>query len=518
MPSQTPRLPSLIACLFVLVTVATLGPAIAAAAPATGAAGPAEASPPSLAGVFASLPVTPAGDLARVRLLSGNEEAWYARWHLLEAAQKTITSTYFIVDQDVFGFSFLGLLRKKARQGVAVRLMIDDRFLRGAKKWHDYDELQELAREPNVQIRIYNPIERQLLPALLDVRKVLVSNHDKIIIVDDRLCLTGGRNIGRDYFVQMGEHTNVFQDLDVVLEGPGVVQQLQKAFDEEWKALPNRDVKKDPINLVSQSAKLDLAFHLMNRYLNGMGLPDLSRLDLPRGMEKTARTLCDQLAGFKRLSSYASFRLFRGERLKPVRILDRHSLLGTRRDITPNLIRLIDAARREILIQNAYVVLDEAAEAALRRASARGVRIFLCTNSAESTNHQSTVAFFLTDWKRLLATMPTARILVYPKGQPCIHTKAFVFDDEIAVVGTYNLDPLSMVINSEVVTVVADPPFARQLALRMKDDFKKCLEYKIRREPDGRVTVLFGPEDHTQADVMKKLERFGRLKFLRPLI
>ena len=482
-------------------------------------AGPvAAAEKESLNSVFASFPSISAGDNARVRLLTCNEEAWYARWNLIENAKKSLTITYFIVDQDIFGFSFLGLLRKKARQGVTVRLMVDDRFMRGAKKLKDYDELEELAREPNVEIKIYNPVGRQLLPALGDLRRLFASNHDKIIIADSRICLTGGRNIGRDYFVQLGEFTNVFQDLDVLMEGPGVVCQLQQAFDEEWKALPNRVVHADAINFVSQSAKLDLSYHLMNRYLQGMGVPDLRELSFPRSLDKTAQELCKQLSGFKKLSSYNSFTPFQGERTMPVRILDRHSLLGVRRDIGPNLIRMIDAASSEILIQNAYVVLDEDADADLRRASKRGVKIFLSTNSGESTNQPSTVAFFLTDWKRLLATMPTARILVYPKGMPCIHTKAFVFDRQIAVVGTYNLDPLSMVINSEVVTVINNQSFARRLALRMEADFAKCLEYKIRKESDGSITVIYGPENHTEAEVMKKLERFGRMKFLRPLI
>lgn len=472
----------------------------------------------NLSSVFDSFPSTPMGDAAMVRLLSGNEEAWYARWHLIESAKESLNITYFIVDQDIFGFSFLGLLRKKARQGVSIRLMVDDRFMRSAKKLKDYDELEELAREPNVEIKIYNPIGRQLIPALGDIRKVFASNHDKIIIADSRVCLTGGRNIGRDYFVQVGEFKNVFQDLDVLMEGPGVVRQLQQAFDEEWKALPNRVVRRDPVNFISQSAKLDLSYHLMNRYLQGMGVPELHKLNFPRSLNKTAQALCQQLSEFKKLSSYNSYRPFRGERTMPVRILDRHSLLGTRRDIGPNLIRMIDACRDEIIIQNAYVVLDDAAEEALRRASKRGVKIYLCTNSGESTNHPSTVAFFLTDWKRLLATMPTARILVYPKGMPCIHTKAFVFDRQIAVVGTYNLDPLSMVINSEVVAVINNQSFARRLALRMEADFAKCLEYKIRKEADGRISVIFGPEAHTEAEVMKKLERFGRMKFLRPLI
>ena len=58
----------------------------------------------SLSSVFASFPATPMGDSARVRLLSGNEEAWYARWNLIESAKKSLTITYFIVDQDIFGF------------------------------------------------------------------------------------------------------------------------------------------------------------------------------------------------------------------------------------------------------------------------------------------------------------------------------------------------------------------------------------------------------------------------------
>lgn len=468
--------------------------------------------------VFASFPAADPNILARTRLINDNEEAWYARWHLLESARTSIVSTYFIVDNDIFGWSFLGLLQKKAREGVKVRLMIDGRFLRGARKIGDFDELQELARFPNVDVRLYNPVGQSLLHVFQDLRQVLLSNHDKIIIIDGKLTMTGGRNIGADYFCQPGEHDNVFRDMDVVFAGPNVVQQLQQAFDEEWKNLRNVPVKADSINFRDQTAKLDLAYRVMNRYLQNRSLFPVDDPKVGPGLRKQLKIYNDEIVKYKKLSSFASFELFRGERLKPVKILDQHSMLGTREDIGPNLIRMIDACKHEILIQNAYVVLSDEAEKALARAAARGVKVVLNTNSGASTNHGSTVAFFMNDWQRLLGTMPGARILVFPAGSPCLHTKAFVFDRQVAVVGTYNLDPLSDVVNSEVVAVINDFPFSEMTARRMEREFKECVEYKIELQADGRIRTVFGPEDHLSAEMVKKLNRLRKFQWIRPLI
>lgn len=470
-----------------------------------------------LQNVFKSFPAADSNILARTRLFTNNEESWYARWHLLESARTSIVSTYFIVDNDIFGWSFLGLLQKKAREGVKVKLMIDARFLRSARKIGDFDELEELARMPGVEVRLYNPVGRSLLHVFQDLRQVLLSNHDKIIIIDGKLAMTGGRNIGADYFVQVGEHDNVFRDMDVVFDGPNVVKQLQQAFDEEWKMLRTVPVRPDLVNLRDQTAKLDLAYRIMNRYMQGRGT-FAGESEIDAGLKKQLDIYNREIVKYKKLSSFASFELFRGERLKPVKILDKHSMLGAREDIGPNLIRLMDACKHEILIQNAYVVLSPDAEKALARAAARGVKIVLNTNSGESTNHGSTVAFFMNDWKRLLATMPGARILVFPTGSPCLHTKAFVFDRQVTVVGTYNLDPLSDVVNSEVVAVIQDFPFSEMTAQRMERQFGECLEYKIDLQSDGSIRTVFGPEDHTSAEMMKKLNRLRKFQWIRPLI
>jgi len=472
----------------------------------------------TLQSVFSSFPAANSNILARTRLITDNEEAWYARWHMLESARTSIVSTYFIVDNDIFGWSFLGLLQKKAREGVKVCLMIDARFLRATRKIGDFDELEELARMPNVEVRLYNPVGQSLLHIFKDLRQVILSNHDKIIIIDGKRAMTGGRNIGADYFCQPGEHDNVFRDMDLVFDGPNVVKQLQQAFDDEWKMLRNVPVKPDSFNFRDQKVKLDLACRVMSRYIQGRKVFAADAPEVDGSLKKQLTTYNKEIVKYKKLSSFASFEMFRGERLKPVKILDKHSMLGTREDIGPNLIRLIDACRHEILIQNAYVVLSPEAEKALARAAARGVKIVLNTNSGASTNHGSTVAFFMNDWQRLLATMPGARILVFPADSPCLHTKAFVFDRQISVIGTYNLDPLSDVVNSEVVAVIQDFPFSEMTAQRMEQQFKECLEYKIDLQPDGSIRTVFGPDSHLSAEMVKKLNRLRKFQWIRPLI
>jgi len=68
---------------------------------------------------------------AKVRFLPENVNSWFARWHILDNAKKSIDVTYFIVEQDIFGMSMLGMLYKKAREGVNIRLMVDARGTKG---------------------------------------------------------------------------------------------------------------------------------------------------------------------------------------------------------------------------------------------------------------------------------------------------------------------------------------------------------------------------------------------------
>jgi putative cardiolipin synthase len=177
----------------------------------------------------------------------------------------------------------------------------------------------------------------------------------------------------------------------------------------------------------------------------------------------------------------------------------------------------MDAAEKEIIIQNPYVVLTETAEAAIKRASDRGVKVIIHTNSPMSSDSLLTQAMFLGDWKRILKEMPNTRIFGY-KISSKLHSKVFVFDRKVAVIGTYNMDYVSEKINSEVVAVVKSSSFANRVALKIYNDIKNSHEYKIKVERDGSVTTVFGPETHSDPKVIKRLSLLQKLQWLKPLI
>ena len=472
----------------------------------------------SLSEVFDGVRVDGSYAQTRIRLITANDEAWYSRWKMVEEARETIDCTYFIIDKDIFGQAFIGLLLKKARQGVRIRLMVDGRVYRMPYMSKMPDKVEELAAFPNVQIKLYNSIRKSLVSVFNDYKKIAASNHDKIIICDSMVSIIGGRNIGADYFAQNGENDIVYNDSDVLIQGRHVAGQLKKAFDDEWKFNRNLVVKADTINFKDQLARVELAYRVMSRYMQGRGLYDSEKMNEGK-LKAELIAMNKEISAYKNISSLTSFQMFRGEREKQVKILDKHSRTGPLNGITPALTRMIDASRHEIIIQNPYLVITEAAESALKRAADRGVSIIFHTNSAESTDSLFPQAFLMNDWKRLLQTMPTARIFVAPSQNERLHAKMFVFDGTVAVVGSYNMDPLSEDINSEVVAAIHDKPFAQMTRLRiLRLIEKKNIEYRIEVDANGRIIKAYGPEDHVNEKTLKKMNLMRKLQWLRPLI
>lgn len=454
----------------------------------------------------------------RVKFVWANDDAWYCRWQMLAAAKNTIDCTYYILDKDIFGQSFLGLLARKARQGVKVRLMIDGRIYRTPYMKGMPDRIQELAGFPNVEIKLYNSVSQSLLHAFTDFKGLFASNHDKIIIIDGVLSITGGRNIGPDYFAQNGEYPIVYRDTDILMHGRQVASRMKQAFEEEWKCLRNSVVKPDVINFRDQRDRLHIAAMVMERYLYGLKPVDPAKTNWTKAQKAILAELNAEVAKFKNLSSLANYRMFTNERTMPVKIVDKHSALGKVNDIGPCLQAFCEAARSEIVIQNPYVVLSDQAWEALRRASARGVKIIFHTNSGASTDSLFPQAFLMNDWVRMLTEMPTCRLFVAPSQNERLHSKTFVVDRQIVIIGSYNMDPLSETSNSEAVAVVNDRAFAAEVRDQIDRDMRVVLEYRIKIGPDGKTVSAFGPEHHLDPKILKKMNLYRKLKWIRPVI
>lgn len=469
--------------------------------------------------VFDKLQTNSFDPAAMVRFLPQNVPAWYARWWVMENAKKSIDMTYFIVEQDIFGMSMLGMLLKKAREGLQIRIMLDARGTKTlTRTFVGQDVMQALAKLPNVIIKTFNPASTALLQAFLDIRHITASNHDKILLADEEFLVTGGRNISMSYFVDPKDVPTVYRDSDVVIQSKIVADQAKQAFEEEFNQHSNFIIKKDLLgDWKSRSYILDLAYQAMRRYMMGMGLYKIDPTKMSKKVVTELESFNKELTTYKSLPGYAGFRLFEGQHEAPARILDKSSRNGFRNDISFNIISFMNTAKEEIIIQNPYVVLTPDMDAAIKRASKKGVKVIIHTNSPMSSDSLLTQAMFLGDWKSIMAESENVRIFGY-KLQNKLHSKVFVFDRKIAVIGTYNMDYVSEQINSEEVAVIKSRPFANQVAKRIDQDIANSFEYKIQVEPNGEIKTIFGPESHSDPKVIQRLETLRKLGWLRPLI
>jgi phosphatidylserine/phosphatidylglycerophosphate/cardiolipin synthase-like enzyme len=208
----------------------------------------------------------------------------------------------------------------------------------------------------------------------------------------------------------------------------------------------------------------------------------------------SAKEYLVELSQYQHMRDFSGFKVMQDSVEAQAKIIDKHSLGGPRNDITDEMVKYIDGCRKEVLIQNPYVVLTERIFAALQRAGRRDVSVKIHTNSPYSTDSLATQAMFYADWKKALSEIPNCRIFVY-YGKRKLHAKNWVFDGKIGVVGTYNLDYMSEQINSEVVAAVKSNDFAGQLRNEIYEDINNSKEYKVNINDEGKVEAVFGPED-----------------------
>lgn len=491
------------------------------------------------------------------RLVTDNRQAWTERWQALEGATKSIDSTYFAIHKDVFGFAFLGHLLWKQKNNVKVRLlsdaMADPTGLQGFKTaWGGKDYLQELVSK-GAEVGFYNPINTRFMDLLSDA--ILASNHDKILVVDGQQSITGGRNIGHDYFVDSKDMTEAWRDTDIVMEGRDPARGLTDAFDIEFdRERVVRKLAPDRLgNWRNREGELLAAYKLMDLWLKDPPLSAQAKQRIkedPNEAKAEAYHLADRVAaaslelGLERRLTDQEMSFLRGIALELVKfpesrgaytlagngtehigethILDQTSVDGGRvGNFAENLTSFVLNAKHSIRIENPYIVLTEDMVKALEQASKNGVAIELITNSPLSTDSVITQAFFLDEWAYVLARVPNARIFV-ATGERKLHAKTAVIDHELTIVSTYNLDFLSGNLNSEVGAATWSKSLATETEASFDSDLSspenRFVEYTIQRDENGYPVLhagepipTFGPEWHLPRALLERYDAIRKL-------
>jgi len=397
-----------------------------------------------------SIPATREG--SAVRLLINGEAAFVERMRMIDEAERSIYLQVLIFKSDAVGNAIASALIRKKRDHpqMDIRVIVDA-----------YSNVQDLEaqlmyfelKDAGIEVEGYEAFYLQWLNEI-NLRDWTAGNkryHEKYLVVDGREAIVGGMNIGDEYARYGSDPALIWRDQDVYLKGD-VVREIEAAFldnsshfkaiKEQWPSALNTDVYWEMWQDV----------HPQLRDLVTMSL------DKRRERSRSAIPAWDQL----HLISQRVGRPMHTE--VRVRFLRSRPRLGETY-IDQAYRHLIDSAHRSIVIENAYFVPTGPLLDSLLAAARRGVKVTVITNS-KATNDIPLIS----DVGRLsYAPLIEAGVEVYEWhaerfGEGTVHSKYAVFDSEIAVIGSYNLDPRSRGLNSENVVIVGDRRIAEDLA------------------------------------------------------
>jgi len=428
-----------------------------------------------------------------VYILEKGEEALMGRAWLTQHAQQSIDIQYFIWSTDNIGILAAEMLLEAADRGVSVRVLFDD-FLIDAKD----KTLLLLAAHPNVQIRIYNPnysvgtsTLRLLINAVMDFRGTNQRMHDKTAIFDAVAGITGGRNMADEYFDF--DHEYNFRDRDVLLLGPAV-RDMRSNFDEFWDsslAVPVEDLLDDP-ELDVTSSEVQKKYDDLHAYAAD-----------PANFELAIRNAIEEMpTHFPQLLQAMAWHDVQFISDDPGKNAGDAGLAGGGAS-TRELTSALRGAKHSVLIQSPYLILPKGGIELLAELHDHGVRIRISTNSLASTDNLAAFVGYFKQRPRLLKAgielyeykphpqIQTDLVERYPEladKNPifAIHAKSMVIDDDQMFIGTFNLDPRSANLNTEVGVLIESRELAQELT--------QSIERDIRAENSWRTTSKFNPD------------------------
>ena len=419
------------------------------------------AAPRLDAGVIPVLDAPPG--TAGVSLVPDNRAAFALRALSARGAAGTLDLQYYHWHEDATGALLARETLRAADRGVRVRLLLDDLYVRGYER-----ELAALAEHPRVEVRLYNPFRVRSWGAFGAAVDFLLASyrlnhrmHNKAWIADGRLFVGGGRNIGDEYFGAASQFN--FRDLDLVVEGEAAAQATAH-FERYWT-----NVRARPIEALAAAAS------------RRCGWPAGGLDGLRRRLEAAAEApaAADYLARWAAAPDLAEL-LAENRVLVPaerVRIAADPPRKGLGRRRAPGLLAevraAIGAATREVLIVSPYFVPGRRGARLLTALVRRGVRVVVVTNSLAATDVLAVHGGYARHRRRLLRAGVELRelkrggqegaSLLGSGGNASLHTKAFCVDGELAFVGSFNFDPRSAHLNTEMGTFVRSPELAGRL-------------------------------------------------------
>ncbi len=440
--------------------------------------------------------------------LGEGSDAFAARGVLAAAAERTLDVQYYIWHGDDSGSLLFEALWQAAERGVRVRLLLDDNNTGGLD-----ETLATLDAHPFIEVRLYNPVAHRRLRTLnylTDFTRVNRRMHNKSFTADNQITVVGGRNIGNEYF---GVGTGVeFADLDVLAVGPAVAE-VSTAFDRYWNsasAYPARGL------LGAAAAGAEQA--LLARFAETRVAPAAAAY-----VEALRSTpLIEQLGSGSMAFQWSSARLVVDDPAKTLTPEATADLL-----LLPQLLALMGKPTASFDLVSPYLVPGAKGTEAIAALARQGVRVRILTNSLAATDVGAVHAGYAKRRQALLAAgvklyeikpsalaeVRTGRMGAGASSSSSLHAKTFAVDERRMFVGSFNFDPRSALLNTEMGLVIDNPGLARNMG-RLFDDAVPRAAYEVRLAADGQTLEWIertpqGELRHTTEPGTSTLRRLG---------
>jgi putative cardiolipin synthase len=389
-------------------------------------------------------------------------DALALRLLMADRAEHTIDAQYYLIKNDTVGNVFLQSLLAAADRGVRVRLLIDDMFTGG------YDTgLAVLDSHPNFEIRIFNPFGRRsarTLDSLVNFSRINRRMHNKSFTADNQFTIIGGRNIADEYFGASKEEK--FGDLGVLGIGP-VVSDISNMFDAYWNhqaAIPVPGFAKMPKDPASLLPELHTRLAKKREELENTRYSEAVR-------NQVLLTLAKDVSAF----TWAPYQVIYDSPDKGVKAKAKDAA-----SIRTPLLESLQGAQTELMIISAYFVLRKSGIEHFSELRNRGIDVTIITNSLASNNLKIIHGGYAPNRKPLLkqgnrifevradATVAGSEYVAKESTRTTLHMKAYVVDRRELFIGSFNFDPRSANINTEVGVIIHSPELANYVQTRIE--------------------------------------------------
>lgn len=408
-------------------------------------------------------------------LIQDGLSAFVIRATFARMATKTIDLQTYIYSNDFSAHVLIHELKNAADRGVKVRILIDDYGTNS-----DIADVILLNQHPNIEVKIFNAVKNRLRflyypQMLMDFNRLNSRMHNKLFIVDNIALITGGRNIGSNYF--MPETAMNFSDTDVLFLG-NITQSATKSFNEYWNhalAIPASVFPRASSRKGLQI--LDALFKKLER-------------TSARHAEKYNKIISMAMGEYK--NKHFDFSWGCGEFLAdPASKVEMPMSQKEKRPgkIIIALNKLWRETKKSAYVSAAYFVPGAGGIKTILAEEKSGVHVTIVTNSLSSTNAPTVYG----KWEKYRNALVRGGVEIYEFMQSAknrrdkkhdrerkqkffsvMHSKTIVFDDKISWIGSFNLDPRSTYYNTENVAIFESPEFARKLRDMIIDDTKNA--------------------------------------------